>query len=95
MQNVFNVSPKYSEYGKYVYVRLNTRRTYQYICIYEEDEGHVMIDTGLYEYKFVVPNTIEDIENFLKSYREFRRPSNNAVEVFSYRRNNKQKEQLK
>lgn len=89
LQNIFNVKPKYAEDGKYVYVKLETRRTYQYITIYEEDKDHVLINTGMYEGAYVVPNTLEDIEHFLKLYMKSGEPSNNAIEFSIYRKNNK------
>ena len=68
-----------------VFVKLETRRTYQYISIYEEDNNHVMIDTSMYDDAYVVPNTIEDIETFLKSYKNGD-VSDNAIEVQKYRK---------
>ena len=85
LKKVFNVKPEYSEDGRYVFVKLETRRTYQYISIYEEDNNHVMIDTSMYDDAYVVPNTIEDIETFLKSYKNGN-VSDNAIEVQKYRK---------
>ena len=83
LKNVFNVKPEYSEDEKYIYVKLETKRTYQYIFIYDEDDDHVMIKTSMYEESYVVPNTIEDIEKFLKSYKNGN-VSDNAIEVEKY-----------
>lgn len=85
LKNFFKVNPEFSKDGRYVYVKLESRRTYQYIYIYEEDNDHVMIDTGMYEDAYVVPNTIEDIETFLKSYKNGD-ISDNAIEVQKYRK---------
>jgi len=85
LKKIYNKKPELSEDGKYIFVKIETRRTYQYISIYEEDKDHVMIYTGMYEDAYVVPNTKEDIEKFLKAY-ENDTISDNAIEVQKYRK---------
>jgi len=85
LKKFFRVNPEFSKDGRYVYVKLESKRTYQFISIYEEDNDHVMIDTGIYEDAYVVPNTTKDIETFLKSYKNGT-VSDNAIEVQKYRK---------
>lgn len=85
LKKIFRVNPEFSKDGRYVYVKLESRRTYQFISIYEEDNDHVMIDTSMYSDAYVVSNTKEDIEKFLKAYKNGD-ISDNAIEVQKYRK---------
>ena len=85
LKNFFKVNPEFSKDGQHVYVKLESRRTYQFISIYEEDSDHVMIDTSMYSDAYVVSNTKEDIEKFLKAYKNGD-ISDNAIEVQKYRK---------